>query len=180
MFDISQAERIVIVGNGGSGKSTLASRLEEILQIPVLHLDKFFWQPGWRQPDPEWWRRKHNELISRERWIIDGSYSDTFLERLKRSEAVILLDFSTLCCLKNIIGRILRSYGQVRPDMAKGCAEKFDWEFIKWIWQFKSKNYPRIFSALSKCNMSDRCVILKNRKSVNLFIKSLQQIKKPA
>jgi adenylate kinase family enzyme len=39
-------KRVLILGPGASGKSTLAARLGEITGIPVIELDKFFWQPG--------------------------------------------------------------------------------------------------------------------------------------
>jgi adenylate kinase family enzyme len=175
VFDITKAKRIMILGNGGSGKSTLAARLGDILQLPVFHLDKYFWQPGWREPEPEQWRGKLNELIHLDRWIIDGNYTDTFMERLERAEAVIYLDFSTLNCLWNIAGRIIRSYGRVRPDMADGCPEKFDWEFIRWIWRFKNTHRFRIFKIISQCKMEKGITLLRNRKSVNQFIESFRQ-----
>jgi adenylate kinase family enzyme len=39
-------KRVVILGRGGSGKSTLAVKLGEITGLPVVELDKLFWQPG--------------------------------------------------------------------------------------------------------------------------------------
>ena len=40
-------KRIIILGSAGSGKSTLATKLGEITGIPVIHLDRLFWNPGW-------------------------------------------------------------------------------------------------------------------------------------
>lgn len=37
-----EIKRFVIVGSGGAGKSTLA--LGETLDLPVIHLDKHYWQ----------------------------------------------------------------------------------------------------------------------------------------
>jgi len=39
-------KRVVILGRGGSGKSILASKLGEVTGLPVIELDKTFWQPG--------------------------------------------------------------------------------------------------------------------------------------
>ena len=51
-------DRILILGCGGAGKSTLAGQLGEILDLPVIHLDQEYWQPGWvPTPDDEWLRR---------------------------------------------------------------------------------------------------------------------------
>ena len=40
-------QRIVIIGSGGAGKSTLAQQLGARLDLPVIHLDALYWQPGW-------------------------------------------------------------------------------------------------------------------------------------
>ena len=37
-------KRVLIFGRGASGKSTLAARLGEITALPVIELDKIFWQ----------------------------------------------------------------------------------------------------------------------------------------
>jgi adenylate kinase family enzyme len=39
-------KRVVILGRGASGKSTLARRLGNITGLPVIELDKIFWQAG--------------------------------------------------------------------------------------------------------------------------------------
>jgi hypothetical protein len=39
-------QRVVILGRGGAGKSTVANRLGEAFGLPVIELDKHFWQPG--------------------------------------------------------------------------------------------------------------------------------------
>ena len=46
-------ERVLIIGCGGSGKSTLARQLGEKTGLPVVHLDKLFWHPGWVESPPE-------------------------------------------------------------------------------------------------------------------------------
>jgi hypothetical protein len=39
-------QRVVILGRGGAGKSTVARRLGKVFGLPVIELDKHFWQPG--------------------------------------------------------------------------------------------------------------------------------------
>jgi adenylate kinase family enzyme len=47
--------KVLVIGSGGSGKSTFASRLRELLQLEVIHLDKIYWHPGWVEtPKAEW------------------------------------------------------------------------------------------------------------------------------
>ncbi len=42
---LENMKRVVILGRGASGKSTLARLLGEITGLPVIELDKVFWQP---------------------------------------------------------------------------------------------------------------------------------------
>ena len=82
-------ERIVIIGCGGAGKSTLARQLGEKLDIPVVHLDKLFWRPGWVQVSKEEFDKLHREALAREKWIMDGNFDRTMEERITRSDTVI-------------------------------------------------------------------------------------------
>jgi adenylate kinase family enzyme len=45
-------QRVSIVGPGGAGKTTIALEIGCRLGIPVVHLDRLYWQPGWRAPEP--------------------------------------------------------------------------------------------------------------------------------
>ena len=45
-------ERILVLGPCGAGKSTPAVKLGAKLGLPVIHLDKEYWRPGWVEPDP--------------------------------------------------------------------------------------------------------------------------------
>jgi adenylate kinase family enzyme len=58
-------KRIIIIGSGGAGKSTLAKRLGEISNLPVLHLDKLYWQPNWQEPNKTDWENKVSELLKK-------------------------------------------------------------------------------------------------------------------
>ena len=40
-------KRVIVIGCGGAGKSTFSKNLSNKLDIPVYHLDKFFWNKGW-------------------------------------------------------------------------------------------------------------------------------------
>jgi adenylate kinase family enzyme len=44
-------ERILIIGPPGAGKSTLAIKLAEKTKLPLVHLDRLFWNPGWVDSD---------------------------------------------------------------------------------------------------------------------------------
>ena len=65
-------KRVVILGRGGSGKSTLAAKLGEITGLPVIELDKIFWQPGLHALPLSEWVKMQRSFVAQETWIMDG------------------------------------------------------------------------------------------------------------
>lgn len=164
-------ERIIIIGCGGAGKSTLARQLGEKLDLPVIHLDKIFWRPGWVQITQEEFDALHRRAIDQEKWIIDGNFNRTIPERLARCDTVIYLDFSRFACLMGVLKRVLTTYGTVRPDMGEGCPERVDPEFLKWVWNFNKNKRQRYYAQLREAEHA-QVYILKNRRQVKAFLEN--------
>lgn len=167
-------ERIVIIGCGGAGKSTLARQLGEKLDIPVVHLDKLFWRPGWVQVSKEEFDKLHREALAREKWIMDGNFDRTMAERITRSDTVIYLDFSRFACLMGVLKRVFTTYGKVRPDMGEGCPERIDWEFLKWVWDFNKNKREKNYRLLNEAEGKET-IVLKNRRAVKKFLEQVGQ-----
>ena len=165
-------ERIMIIGCGGSGKSTLARQLGEKLNLPVIHLDKLFWTPGWVSIPKEEFNRVHEEAISREKWILDGNFDRTIPTRLQRCDTVVYLDFSRFACLMGVLKRVLTTFGKVRPDMGEGCPERIDLDFLKWVWNFNKNKRERNYRLLKEAE-GVQVIILKNRRAVKKFLSEL-------
>ena len=119
-------QRVAIIGSPGAGKSTLARRLAPVLELPLIHLDREYWNPGWVDTPSDVFAARHAELVSGERWLIDGNYGSTLRARLERADIVIVLDVPAPVALVRVIRRTVRDRGSVRPDMADACPERFD------------------------------------------------------
>ena len=141
-------ERVAIVGSSGAGKTTLSLELSRILDLPIIHLDAEYWQPGWTKPPSEVWFERQTELLKGERWIIDGNYGGTMASRFVAADTIIFLDFPRLLCTWRILKRVLEYRPGTRPDMAEGCDERFDLAFIKYVWTFPERHRPRILERL--------------------------------
>lgn len=165
-------KRIMIIGCGGAGKSTLARQLGEKLGLPVVHLDKLFWKPGWVSLSREEFDVVHREAIEKDVWIVDGNFDRTIPQRLARCDTVIYLDFSRWACLLGVCKRVVTTYGTVRPDMGEGCPERIDLEFLKWVWNFNKNKRARICQLLEEAD-GVKIITLKNRQQVRTFLKSL-------
>ena len=143
-------ERIIIIGCGGAGKSTLARQLGEKTGLPVVHLDKLFWHPGWVESTKDEIDAKILEEMQKPQWILDGNYNRTLPMRLEKCDTVIYLDFSRFACLMGVVKRVVTTYGKVRPDMGEGCPERFDWEFLQWVWNFNRKHREKYDRMLNE------------------------------
>lgn len=165
-------ERILIIGCSGSGKSTLARAMGEKTGIPVVHLDQLWWKPGWVESDREEFDARLEAELAKPRWIMDGNFSRTMPQRFKRCDTVIYLDFNRFTCLWGMFRRVTGYYGKVRPDMSEGCPERFDLEFIRWIWNYNQKNRLRNYGWLRDTPHA-KSIILKNRRQVKEFLASL-------
>lgn len=139
-------QRIVILGNAGSGKSTLARELGKRLNVPVVHLDKLFWEPNWVEADNEVFRERIRQAIASDRWVCEGNYARrTFDLRLPRADLIIWLDTPRTTCLRRVLVRSLLD--RPRADKPSGCKEKLDREFMNFLsycWNYDRVSRPEI------------------------------------
>ncbi|MEL7122101.1 MAG: adenylate kinase, partial [Bacteroidota bacterium] len=135
-------KRIMIIGCGGAGKSTLARQLHEKTGLPLIHLDKHYWLPNWVESDKKAWKQKVQQFAHEEDWIIDGNYGGTMDIRLERATTVIFLDRSRWLCLYRVMMRLLKNKGQTRMDMGAGCKERFNWEFMSYVFHYNETRRP--------------------------------------
>ena len=167
--------RVAIVGNGGSGKSTLARRLGEILGFEVIHLDAHFWHPGWVPTPRAQWREIVAELVAGDAWVMDGSYAGTADIRFPAADAIVFLDFSRWRCLWQALTRLVRYWGQSRPDLAPGCPEGFDWAFLKWIWKYPADDRPMVLAQIARHAEGRTVVTLHTPGEVRRWLDGIRQ-----
>ena len=165
--------RIAVIGSSGAGKSTLSRTLGALLGLPIVHLDKEYWQPGWVEPDRDGWNARLADLTARPEWIIDGQYGSSLLPRLQRADLAIFLDLPTRVCLWRIARRTIGTYGRVRPDMGEGCPERINLEFLHFVATFRRLQRPKIVAALGGSRV--RTVWLRSRREQAAFGVALRE-----
>ena len=176
--NLRDCRRIAVIGCPGSGKSTLAIELAHLCALPLIHLDREYWQPGWVQLTTEQWDCRHEELISGERWIIDGNYARTLPLRLAKADTVILLDMPLHTCLWSVIKRRIVFHRRARSDMAEDCPEHLSFSFLKYIWDFHKKQRSTLKAQVQTCKGVNR-LIFTRRKDVCQWLKNLEECNTP-
>ena len=118
--------KILIIGISGTGKTRLAKKLSDSLKIPVTHCDEFVWCENWREEDEKIVEQKLEEVVKKDKWIIEGFIHPAAKSKLKNADTVIYLDYSGLQAMLGGLYRWWQHRGKTRPEMATGCIETFD------------------------------------------------------
>lgn len=169
-------QRVLIIGCCGAGKSTLARRLGERTATEVIHLDQHYWNAGWRTSAETVWRERVARLVARPSWIMDGNYQGTFDLRLPCADTVVFLDYPTHRCLWRVLKRIFRFRGRNRPDMAAGCPERLDWDFLHYVATFNLTRRPRLLRSMKNLRKGQKLVVLKNDRAVTNWLASVAPV----
>ena len=154
--------RVAIVGTPGAGKSTLARELGARAGLPVIHLDQHHFLPGWQRKSDEEWDRIASELLTGERWVMDGAFA--MEEAVERADTIVFLDFSRARGYLGSVKRLALAYlGRPAPDFAPGCEDKLDrdfWRLLKTIHRYPKVQRPGIVADLERRRREGRRVLV--------------------
>lgn len=174
-FPDKEMQRVLLIGPCGAGKSTFGQWLGEATGLPVIHLDRLYWQAGWQATPKEVWQERVQALVAEERWIMDGNYGSTLDIRLPRADTVLVFDFPRWLYMYRATRRIIGSYGRSRSDMAEGCPEHFDSVFFRWMWDWPKKGRNIMLTALEQYANRARVIHLRSPRDVQAFKATLKE-----
>ena len=166
--------RIAIVGAPGTGKTTLANNLSEIYNIPATHIDGIHHLENWQERDKKERDEIILQIVSQEKWIIDGTYKSTLQARFQRADLIIWLDFSSFAQLKGIMNRYLKNKGKEKPEIP-GCKEKMDKEFFTYVMKYNKTKRKVIVENLENID-KQKVLIFKNRRQLNRWVEKQKRI----
>lgn len=154
-----------MLGRGGAGKSTFARRLGTITGLPVIELDRAFWQAGLCPLPPDRWAAVQARLAAGDRWIMDGDLGpyDVLDVRLCRADTVVVLDFSLPRCAWRAARR-----GRERA------------EFWRWVWAYRRRSRPTVLAAIAETAPEARTYVLRGPRAVERFLTSAAGRRGPA
>jgi adenylate kinase family enzyme len=174
---VKNAQRICVVGCSGSGKSTLSQALCRLLNLTYISMDRdVFWMPGWTLRPRLDAVERMTGFVAGERWIIDGNSPGTLPARLARADLVIWMRPPRHVSIYGVLSRWLKHRGTVRPEMAEGCPEKIDWEFLKYVWNFDAKEVPQFQAQFENARDDLAVIVVTSRKQSAELLSELAQI----
>lgn len=166
-------KRILVLGPSGSGKSTFAKALADRLALPWICLDHYYWKPNWVETPEEEWREVVASLIAQDEWVMDGNYSKTLEMRIRKADTAIFLDVPRRVSFWRVFKRRIIHRGKVRAELAEGCKEKIDLDFLRWIWGYPTRTRPLVDRILDDNSKDKTIVVLKGAKQAEEYLASL-------
>jgi adenylate kinase family enzyme len=115
------------------------------------------------------WKGIVRGFIAQESWIMDGNYAGTLAERAKAADTIFYFDIPRLRC---ILGVLKRRVQKKRVDRIKGCPERIDLEFLKWIWNYRKVNHPRVMALLQEWSKNKEVIIFKSHKNAHQYLRN--------
>lgn len=173
---MNKIRKIAIIGNSGSGKSTLAVTIAKRLSLPVFHLDKILWKPNWERTSEVEFIQKHNEIIEKDSWIIDGvAYKSTYKKRFDKADVILYLDISPETCFQNAKKRMLEDLERPNPYVSENCPYSIELEKEQKdvIDSFHNEYRPMILDMLEEYQNQKKVIFLKDNFSVANLINKI-------
>lgn len=123
--------RVAVIGCSCSGKSTFARSLSQKIQAPHIELDELNWLPGWSErPLPEL-RKRVQQAVSAEHWVLDGYYFSRIGDiAWPRVTTLIWLNYSFPIVFSRALRRTLRRVMTGTP-VCGGNRETFRQAFLE-------------------------------------------------
>jgi adenylate kinase family enzyme len=156
--------RVVVLGRGGAGKSRFAARLGVLTGLPVIELDKHFWSRDLTPLPMDQWKALQRNLISAERWILDGDLGpyDAPDVRLKAADTVIVLDLALWRCAWQAARRS-------RENLV----------FWRWLIFYRRRSLPAVMAAIAANACDADVYVLRKPRGVRRFLSQVKQGRRP-
>jgi len=139
----------MIFGRPGSGKSTFALKIHKKTDIPLYHLDCYFYLGNWQERDYQEFLDIQKKIVDKEQWIIDGNCTKSLEMRYQRADLCLYFNYPRWRCYLRIIKRLFVKDHKIK-DRAQGCSETIRWSLLYYIWTFEKRVFNQTKTLKAK------------------------------
>lgn len=178
-------KKVAVFGNAGAGKSTLARRLAEVTGLPLYVIDLLQFRDGRYWPDeknggklaPDEFASLHREILSRDRWILDGYGSlATTMERIAAADTLVHVDPPLLTLYAQVTKRFVQGLRQTPkgwPETSPLVASTLDsYRVVRLCHRDLTPRYREI---VAKASATKRVHHLRSRAEIASFLQAVRQ-----
>lgn len=160
--------RVLVIGCPGSGKSTFARALRDRTGLPLIPIDRLYWNADRTVVPPEVFRTRLARALALPRWILDGNRGSTMAQRMAVCDTVFFLDYPTSVCVSGVLAR----REQPRPDLPwVEPPDAVDAAFMDSIHQYRTQSRPKVLHLLE--NHPEKAIhIFSTRAQADAFLGS--------
>ncbi|MCG7308187.1 hypothetical protein [Brachybacterium sp. ACRRE] len=163
-------QRIAVVGSGGSGKTYVSRALGKMLDVPVTHLDAVYYDEDWHPLPAEQFAARQRDMVSGDRWVIDGNHCATLPIRLAACDTVVMMDVSTASALLGVLWRQLR-HGA--GHHANGVHNRLNLGVLWYVATYRRRMRPRMIAEMAQVAEHVDVVRLTSRRRARRWLRDL-------
>ena len=175
-------QKVAVFGNAAGGKSTLARRMAELTRLPLYPLDIMQYRRGGGKVPHEDYLNAHADLLTRDRWIIDGfGCVPSAWERFVAADTLVYIDLPLFTHYRWVTKRLIKGLF-VNPE---------GWPDKSPIWSSSLEGYrvvglchrdltPRYRQLVADAASTKRVHHLRSPAEIRSFLDALKQEHPPS
>ena len=174
-------QKVAVFGNAAGGKSTLARRMAELTRLPLYPLDIIQYRRGGGKVPHEDYLNAHADLLTRDRWIIDGfGCVPSAWQRFVAADTLVYIDLPLFTHYRWVTKRLIKGLF-VNPE---------GWPDKSPIWSSSLEGYrvvglchrgltPKYRQLVADASSSKRVHHLKSPAQLKAFLEAVEQEYQP-
>lgn len=176
--------KVAVFGNAGGGKSTLARSLAQATGLPLHVIDIIQYEGRYRADEKDGGKiphdaylKLHADLISRDRWIIDGFESVALaFERFAAADTLVYVDLPVLTHYRFVTKRLLKGLFGSPPGWPENSPL---WESTldsyRVIWRCHRALTPKYRQLVAEASTSKRVHHLTSPREMQAFLAAVRR-----
>lgn len=166
-MQLSDAQKIAVIGNAGGGKTTLSRRLAQLYHLPLTHVDAIQFVADLKIRPYKESIAILSEIQNQSAWIIDGyGPLDIIQQRFQLADKIVFIDFPLWRHYWWCTKRQVLSLWKPRAELPAGSREA-TWahtvKIYKTLWRVHKQMRPELIRILARDSIRDKVLTIRTR-----------------